>query len=859
VKKAPEIRESFTKFFVDNGHTAVPSLPLIPYHPAAPLFTNAGMVQFFPYFLGEEQPPYSRATSIQKCVRIKGAHDDIKFIGRTTRHLTFFEMLGNFSFGDYFKEEAIKFAWDLSVNKWKLDGDRIWPTIYEEDDEAFEIWRDVIGLPENRIQRMGMADNYWAAGETGPCGPCSELHYDRGSKYGADGGPRDGDADRFVEYWNLVFMQYERNEKGKLNDLPKKNIDTGAGLERVAMLLQDTPSLFETDLFMPLIKKTASASKTKYGEEYEHDVTLRIIADHARSSTFLITDGVVPSNEERGYVLRRIMRRAIRHAYQLGVESLILSELAKTVAEIMSSVYPEIEKNLDATVAIIDREETRFRQTLKQGSQMLDDELNQGGKKISGSVAFKLHDTFGFPIELTKEIAEERKVDVDEKGFEKEMEKQRARGKASTKAHAAAASNDSYRELLEQYGTTEFTGYVEYETNARVLAILEGENGTLEVFLDRTPFYAERGGQIGDTGTITSSSGTLRVLDTTSALPGLTRHVVQPEEGIVDLGQDVVAKIDAERREAIRRNHTGTHLLHWALRKALGDHVKQSGSLVAPDRLRFDYSHFEALTPDQIREVEDLVNNEVLASLPVRAYETTMDEAQARGAIMFFGEKYGDIVRVVEAGTESIELCGGTHTHDTGMVGPLKIVSETSIGANMRRIEAVTGFGTVERLNHDEAVLEKAADALRASSDEVPDALERLISQKKDLEDELDALRGQMALYTAKSLLETQQDGAVVARIDGLSSDLLRSIALNLRDAGKLRAVVLGGSPDGAKVSLVSAVSKESKLNAGELLAEAAKIVGGGAGKSPELAVAGGKNPAAIDDALAAARKTLAK
>ncbi len=817
------------------------------------------MVQFFPYFLGEEQPPYSRATSIQKCVRIKGTHDDISNIGRTTRHLTFFEMLGNFSFGDYFKKEAIEFAWDLSVNKWGLDGDRIWPTIYLDDDEAFEIWRDVVGLPEKRIQRLGMEDNYWSAGETGPCGPCSELHYDRGEKYGADGGPKDGNPERFVEFWNLVFMQFERNEKGKLNDLPKKNIDTGAGLERVAMLTQDTPSLYETDLFLPLIEKTAKASKTKYGEEYERDVTLRIIADHARSSTFLITDGVVPSNEERGYVLRRIMRRAIRHAYQLGVEKLILSELARNVAEIMSPVYPEIGKNIDSTVDIIDREESRFRQTLKQGSQMLDQELDKGGKKVSGAVAFKLHDTFGFPIELTKEIADERKVTVDEKGFEKEMAKQRERGKASAKTHKAAASTDSYREILENNSTTEFTGYVEYESNAHVLAILDGSDGTLEVFLDRTPFYAERGGQIGDTGTITSSTGTLRVVDTTSALPGLTRHTVKVEEGTVEEGQEVVAKIDAERREAIRRNHTGTHLLHWALRKALGEHVKQSGSLVAPDRLRFDYSHFEALTPEQIQEVENLVNNEVLASLPVRAYETTMDEAQERGAIMFFGEKYGDIVRVVEAGTESIELCGGTHTHDTGMVGPLKIISETSIGANMRRIEALTGFGTVERLEKDEKVLGRAAEVLRASSDEVPEALDRLISQRKELENELETLRGQMALETARSLLETQQDGSVVARIDGLSGDLLRNVALHLRDSGKLRAAVVGGSPDGAKVSLVATVSKDSGLNAGELLADAAKLVGGGAGKSPEIAVAGGKNPDKIDDALAAVRKTLAK
>jgi alanyl-tRNA synthetase len=848
---ANELRRVFTGFFAERGHTVVPSSGLIPHHPAAPLFTNAGMNQFLPIFLGEELPPYPRATSVQKCVRVRGKHDDIDLIGRTTRHLSFFEMLGNFSFGDYFKEQAIPWAWELTTQVLGLDPDRVWVTVYETDDEAMSIWRDTVGLPEARIQRMG-ADNFWEMGETGPCGPASELYYDKGPEYGPGGGPAEGGEERFVEFWNLVFMQYDRQPDGTLVDLPRRNIDTGAGLERLLAILQGHDSVFDTDVLRPLVAAAERLTGRRYGDDEEVDVTLRILADHGRTVTFLVNDGVFPSNEDKGYVLRRILRRAVRHAFQLGVEKPVTPALVDATVEVMGEAYPDLVRNRDFVVGVVGKEEERFRQTLRSGSAILEEELAKGLEVLPGDVVFKLHDTYGFPLELTREIAAERGIEVDVAGFETAMEEQRRRAREAQKqAGTTAESMEAYREVLEQFGTTEFVGYTDYEAKGRVLAVVGNE-----VFLDRTPFYAESGGQIGDTGTVTTDTGTAEVVDTTYALPGLVRHHLGEVEGEITPGQEALVRIDAARREAIRRNHTGTHLLHWALREVLGPHVKQAGSLVAPDRLRFDFSHYGPVSREDLERVETLANEHVLANEPVRAFETSKDEAERLGAIAFFGDKYGDVVRVVEAGTRSVELCGGTHVGALGMIGPVKIVSEGSIGANLRRIEALTGEAALERVRMEEHLLERTADLLRVKPEEVPDRVERVLEERRELDDQLKTLRRAASGGEAQALAQEAVQGVVVARRDGATRDELRDLAVAVRDQPGVRAVVLGAVPEGGGVALVAAVQKDSGLAAPELIAGPARLVGGGGGgKNPELAIAGGRDPEKLDAALEEARR----
>ncbi|MEY2569461.1 MAG: alanyl-tRNA synthetase [Actinomycetota bacterium] len=854
---AKGLRAAFTGFFAERGHTILPSSGLIPHHPRAPLFTNAGMNQFLPVILGEESPPDPpRATSVQKCVRVKGKHDDIEEVGRSPWHLSFFEMLGNFSFGDYFKETAIPFAWELSTEVLGYDGDRIWPTVHTSDDDAFAIWRDVIGVPAERIQRMG-DDNFWEMGETGPCGPCSELYYDMGESWGAAGGPETA-SPRYLEFWNLVFMQYDRQAGGALADLPMKVIDTGAGLERNLCILQGAQSVFDTDELARLVQAAARATGKTYGADERVDVTMRILADHGRTATFLVNDGVFPSNEDRGYVLRRIMRRAVRLAYQLGVDRMVLPEMVAATADVMGEDYPELRRNQEFITGIAAREEERFRQTLRAGVTRLEDELERSGGTVSGAAAFLLHDTYGFPIDLTREMAAERGVDVDLAGFEAAMGEQRQKARDARKAGGAGDDrSEQYRDLIEQFGITEFTGYQEYESKARVLAVLTGADGAVEVFLDRTPFYAEGGGQVGDTGTISTDTGMLRVLDTTAAVPGLHRHVARVEEGEVEAGQEALASVDGDRRDAIRRNHTGTHLLHWALREVLGHHVKQQGSLVAPDRLRFDFSHYEPVKPDEMARVEDLVNARVLANEPVRAYETSKSNAEQLGAIAFFGDKYGEFVRVVEAGNASRELCGGTHVGALGMIGPVKVVSEGSIGSNLRRIEAVTGTGSLDRIRDEERLLERAADLLKARPDEVPEAIARIIDRQKALDDELKAVQAKAATGDADALAADAVDGKVVARKDGLPQDGLRQLAQAVRDKG-VDTVVIVGSPDGERVALVGLTVKDASPTAPDLIGPAAKIVGGGGGgKDPTQAVAGGRDASKIDEALASVRAAL--
>src|SRR5215204_5954079 len=762
---ADELRRAFLDFFVERGHTRIDSASLIP-HDRTLLFTVAGMVPFKPYFVGEEKPPFTRATSAQKCVRAGGKHNDLDDIGRTNRHFSFFEMLGHFSFGDYFKKEAIPWAWELVTAVFGIDPERLWVTVHETDDEAEGIWRDVVGLA------------------------------------------------------------------------------------RTLMLLQSHTSIFDIDLFQPLIAAAERTTGARYGTGGESDVSLRILAEPARTMSFLVSDGVVPSNEERGYVLRRIIRRAVRHAYRLGAQNLVTQALVDATVDTMGQAYPDLVKHHEIIVNVITREEERFRQTLERGLDLLDGLLEDGD--VSGEQAFFLHDTLGFPVDLTREIAEERSRRVDYDGFRARMEQQRTRAREAVKAEGGkeSAPIELYRELVDDFGETEFTGRHEYETtDAKVLALVAGgerlaqvgEGATVEVMLDRTPFYAEAGGQVGDTGTLATGDGRtqLRVLDTQYAIPGsLVLHRGEVVRGELAEGDSVTAAIDAERRDRIRRNHTATHVLHWALREVLGPQVKQAGSLVAPDRLRFDFSHFQAVTPEELDRVEALANREIITDAPVRHYETTREHAEAIGAIAFFGEKYGDLVRVLEAGNHSVELCGGTHVHALGFIGPIKIVGEQSIGANLRRIEAVTGDAAIDRIHDEERQLRRAAETLKVAPAELPDRIDQLQQQLKTLRDQLDTARAREAVAEAAALAADAPDGVVAARRDGLDPGELRRLALATRDAAGSGVVALVGvGPDQKKAGLAVAVSNdlvERRVSAADVAATAAKALGGGTAKNAE-------------------------
>jgi alanyl-tRNA synthetase len=855
-RTATELRRAWTDFFVARQHTITPSGSLVPTHPSAPMFTNSGMMPLVSYFLGEEAVPFSppRAASVQRCVRAGGKHNDLDAIGRSPRHLSFFEMLGNFSFGDYFKTEAIAWAWEFVTGVLELDGDRLWVTVHTSDDEAEDLWADGVGFPRARIQRLGK-DNFWEMGDTGPCGPSSEIFWDNGPETGPEGGPANPEAeDRYVEIWNLVFPQYLRSADGELSDLPTKNIDTGAGLERILAVLAGSHSLYAADTLTALVDEAQSVTGHRVGESDLGDIALRLMADHARTMTFLVADGVIPSNEDRGYVLRRIIRRAIRFAYLLGVERPVLPAMVERTIDVMGDAYPEVVDGRELVLPIITREEESFRRTLASGSQILDTELDKldAGGELSGAVAFQLHDTYGFPFEVTQETADLRGFSVDVAAFDAAMDEQRARARAAAKGGGVATGDEvaETQRVLAEHGPTVFTGRDEYETQATIVGIV-GDG----IYLDRTPFYAESGGQIGDTGQIVTATGVVDVVDTTYGLPGLHKHTFTRREGTVEVGQTADARIDGERRDAIRRNHTGTHVLHWALRQVLGAHVKQQGSLVAPDRLRFDFSHFEPVTDEQIRQIEDLANAEILGNASVRHFETTMAEARDMGAIAFFGDKYGDIVRVLEAGRHSIELCGGTHVRRLGDIGPVKIVSEGSIGSNLRRLEAVTGFGPIDRLRQEEDLMARAADALGTTADELPAAAEKVRSELKAMQAEIKSLRQKAAGSRAAELAATAVDGVVVARSDGTTRDEVRDLAVAVRRQSGIRAVVIGGVPDNGGVALVAAAAKESGIEAKTLIADAARTVGGGGGgKNPELAVAGGRDASRLDEALEQAR-----
>ncbi|MEN8234173.1 MAG: alanine--tRNA ligase [Actinomycetota bacterium] len=859
-----QIRRIFLDFFAERDHTIVPSASLIPIDPTL-LLTNAGMVPFKPYMLGEETPPYARAATVQKI----GRTVDIDIVGTTARHLTFFEMLGNFSFGDYFKEEAIAWAYELITEEYGIDPERLWYTVHHTDDEAAEIWIDGVGVPAERVQRLEK-DNFWQMGVPGPCGPSSEIFFDKGPEYGEAGGPA-VDDERHVEIWNLVFMQNIQDKPYHVvGDLPAKNIDTGAGLERFATVLQGVDTIFETDAIRPVVAAAEGATGVTYGAAERTDISLRIMADHGRAVTFLIGDKVVPSNEGRGYVLRRLIRRAARHAFLLGSEDLILPKLVDTTIDVMSEAYPELSEKQDAIVEMVTREEEQFRRTLRSGHQLLDEELRdmEPGGVLSGETAFKLHDTFGFPRELTEEIVSERGFQVDLAEFNSMMEAQRERARAAFKGADAAVKADAYRTLLAGVDQTHFIGYDHEDGAGRVLSIVsEGETieraeegREVEVFLDRTPFYAESGGQIGDSGTIVTPTGSIKVKDTQFAVPGLHGHRGVVTSGEIQVGQDTTTAIDRERRERIRKNHTGTHILHWALREVVGDHVHQAGSLVSDGRLRFDFSHYQGMASEELREVELAVNRRVIENSAVTTIETSKGDAEKMGAIAFFGDKYGEEVRVVRAGDYSTEFCGGTHVPTTGQIGPLILVTEGSVAANTRRIDALTGTAGYEYLATLRSDLERTASALGSQPSRVVEAAESLSLRAKEQEERIEEFEQQSRSAAAKELLgqieEHNGRNVLVADQEGLTGDALRALAFQLRDRLGSGIGVLGSTTDG-KGALIAFVSDDlvaDGISAGDVIAAAARVMGGGGSRDPRLAQAGGPHGDRLDDALEEAR-----
>ncbi len=845
VVTAGEVRRAFVEFFSNYGHQHEPSASLIPHDPTL-LFTVAGMVPFKPYFVGEKQPPWDRAVTVQKCVRAGGKHNDLEEVGRTSRHLTFFEMMGNFSFGDYFKSDACAFAWEFVTRHLGLDSERLWITVHETDDEAEAIWRDEVGVSPERIQRLG-DDNYWRMAETGPCGPCSEIFWDKGPEFGVEGGPAHGGSERFIEIWNLVFMQFEQHGDGSMTPLPHPSIDTGAGLERILSVLQQVDSVWDTDEFVRLLATVEEISGVSIHSDQRSDVSQRFLADHIRSSVFLISDGVIPSNEDRGYVLRRIIRRAVRHAWLLGVEEVVMPHLADSLVGIMGEDYPELVRNHDFVRDVLDREEKRFRETLRSGLAILDDAIEGLGELgiLDGELAFKLHDTYGFPLELTQEILTERGYGVDLDGFQTSMDQQRIRAQDARKKVQIGDDTEGLGHILASHGPTEFVGRDFFECQATVLYVDAGA-----LILDFTPFYAESGGQIGDTGSVESPTGSLQIVDTTLVLDGLHLHHVEAGNGSVEVGQLVQASIDVERRNAIARNHTGTHILHWALRDVLGGHVKQQGSWVGPERLRFDFSHYEGLNDAQIIEIEDRVNHELLSNAACEHFETTREEADGLGAIAFFGDKYGNSVRVLRAGASSIELCGGTHVDALGEVGLLKIVSEGSIGSNIRRLEAVTGIAAIERLRNVEETLVGVSDLVGVPVDDVLDGILKRLSDVRELRREVQELRLRDVLGRVGEFTQTAVNGFVVQFVRDIDRDGLKDLAVAICDQQNIRAVVLGAAPEAGVAALVSVVAPNSGLDAGVLVSDAAKIIGGGGRPNPNLTVIGGRLPENLEKAL---------
>ena len=868
--KSKELRARFLSYFAERGHTIVPSSSLIPKEDPTLLFTNAGMVQFKEVFLGNKHLGFQRAASSQKCMRVSGKHNDLETVGRTARHHTFFEMLGNFSFGDYFKEGAIDYGWEFLTQDLALPKDRLWITIFREDDEAFDLWHKKVGIPSHRIIRMDEKDNFWAMGETGPCGPCSEIHLDQGAAVGC-GQPSCSvacECDRFLELWNLVFMQYERDSSGQMSPLPRPSVDTGMGLERLAAVIQGQVSNFSTDLLRPIISYVEELAEKGYGDKPEWDISLRVIADHLRALTFLITDGILPSNEGRGYVLRRLLRRASRHGRNLLLKEPFLYKAAGVVVDLMRDTYPELESARNYIARVLLYEEERFSHTLDYGLkllfQVMDDIQGQGKSVIPGKEVFKLYDTFGFPLDITQEIAQEKGFSLDLAGFENAMATQRELARQSWKGAAEAQVKPLYQALSVETGKVKFIGYQQLTGQAPVLAIIDGdercteaiEGKTVEIVLAETPFYGEAGGQVGDAGILKNDGVLIEVIDTQRPLPEVICHRGVIKKGVLKTGMVLEASVDKGRREALAHSHSATHLLQAALREVLGDHVKQAGSLVAPDRLRFDFTHFSPLTEREKRRVEEMVNERVWDNLPVITAVMPLEEAVEHGAMALFGEKYDPQVRVVKMGDYSTEVCGGTHTQNTASVRLFKIISEGGIAAGVRRIEALTAVEAYKYILKEEDALDEVRELIKAKPFEEADRLRRLIEQARGTEKELSRLKDKMAGTKVQDLdalvVEVKGVKVLAVELENLDMNALRNFVDTAKAKIKSGVVVAGAVMDG-KVALVSGVTKDltQRLHAGELVKGVAAIVGGSGGGRADMAQAGGKDAARLKEALA--------
>jgi len=855
MSSSAELRTAFLEYFKARDHEVVPSSSLVPVNDPTLLFVNAGMVQFKDLFLGKEKRSYVRATSSQRCVRAGGKHNDLENVGYTARHHTFFEMLGNFSFGDYFKREAIGYAWEFLTDVLRIPAERLWVTVFEEDDEAADIWLKEIKVDPARFRRIGATDNFWSMGDTGPCGPCSEIFYDHGpSVPGGPPGSPDAEGDRYVEIWNLVFMQYDRDAGGKLTPLPRPSVDTGMGLERLAAVMQGVHNNYDIDLFRRLVGRAAAVTTT--GDLNNN--SLRVIADHIRSCAFLVVDGVLPSNEGRGYVLRRIIRRAIRHGYRLGASQPFFYKLVSPLVEEMGDAYPELKDGQAHVERILKLEEERFAETLEQGMRILDESLAAMKESvIPGETVFRLYDTYGFPIDLTADIARERGLTLDVEGFEQAMEAQRSRARAASQFAADYSAN------LEVEGRSEFTGYNQLDNTAQITALFRdgkpvvelatGESGI--VVLERTPFYAESGGQVGDRGWLETASARFAVTDTQKQGAAVIVHVGRLERGTLHAGEKVEAHVDPEWRRATVLNHSGTHLLHAALRRVLGEHVQQKGSLVEPERLRFDFTHYEPVTPEQIETIETLVNEQIRHNAAAETRLMSIDEALASGAMALFGEKYGDEVRVLSLGDFSVELCGGTHVSHAGDIGLLKIVSEGGVAAGVRRIEAVTGAGAVRWVSENQQRLQRIAELLKSGRDDADEKVSQLLEKTRRLEKELQQLKGKLASSQGSDLAgqAVEIDGIMVlaARLDGADAQTLRDTLDQLKNKLGSAAVVLG-AVSGDKVSIVAGVTRDqtNRIKAGDLVNAVAGQVGGKGGGRPDMAQAGGNQPENLDAAL---------
>ncbi|MGM0418653.1 MAG: alanine--tRNA ligase [Thermodesulfobacteriota bacterium] len=861
-----ELRKKFVEYFQKHNHKNVRSSSLVPEDDPTLLFTNAGMVQFKRVFMGEDKRDYSRAVTYQKCVRAGGKHNDLENVGYTARHHTFFEMLGNFSFGDYFKEEAIKFAWELLTEGYGLPAEKLWISIYDDDDEAFEIWNKIIKVPAEKIVRMGEEDNFWAMGDTGPCGPCSEIHIDRGLEHGC-GSPDcklGCECDRYLELWNLVFMQFNKDENGNLNPLPRPSIDTGMGLERIASVVQGTKTNYETDLFLPIMNKVEKLSGISLGENEASDVAMKVIADHSRASCFLIGDGVLPSNEGRGYVLRRIMRRAIRYGRQIGLYKPFLHETSNVVIGMMKEDFPELKDSEKFIINVIENEEKRFSETLDSGLKHLEEavsKIESGGEKvIPGDLIFKLYDTFGFPPDIVRDMLGQRGYELDMPGFEKCMEKQREMSRQDISFESAI---DAYKDLASQGFKTEFEGYEKLESESEIVKIVidktesskASKGDFADIVVKNTPFYAQAGGQAGDKGFIEGDGFKLKVYDTLNDPSGIKVHKTEVIEGSVSVNSKAVLKVDESKRKNTARNHTATHLLHAALKNIVGDHVKQAGSLVSDERLRFDFTHFSPLTNDEIFKIEQWVNTRIVENYQVSVDEMSMDEAMDTGATALFEEKYGDRVRVISVEDVSMELCGGTHTQRSGDIGLFKIVSETGIAAGVRRMEALTGTSALSFVQDREKYLLEASSFFKDRPEALVAKIEKLNKNAKELEKEVEKLKIRVAESNAgdpdEGLKTVNGVNVVSKRVEVDNPGALRDLTDKMKNRIK-SGVVLLGAESGGKVFLTAGVTKDltGRFHAGNLVKEAASVVGGGGGGRPDMAQAGGSVPEKLDEAI---------